>query len=346
MDKPHFIRMLTVNGLCCLLMMICACDCYYPEIKVRHSPIVATSGEQVTFTVTVLEAGEQPSKVELLVNAALVQTFNNVQSDQTYTFTGGPYAAYQGTTVSYLAKITANNGKTDTRGYYYFAITDNNYNWANTNIPARYVGAHTQKEDIAFHRTNEYTSFKDFVDDVDDKVWDVYDQQDIINAPDNLDNFNFYIYTKIATTTDCGTVHSDCDTDMPWRDVDAVLHVANMTDCTNLEGRHFTAEGSNTKAFLHESGHAVFGLADEYDGNTHYFEPVDEPNIWDLQATGKTEQTAKGRDPNAVWKFTAKQGDWWGIQLSTANNVMQVGNVGDPWGTEGTERMNWYFNQF
>lgn len=64
--------------------------------------------------------------------------------------------------------------------------------------------------------------------------------------------------------------------DMPFRDTDAVLHEENFRDCSI--GSWFSAEGHDTKAFLHESGHAVFNMADEYDGNTNYFEPNNEPN--------------------------------------------------------------------
>lgn len=112
---------------------------------------------------------------------------------------------------------------------------------------------------------------------------------------------------------------------------------------------HFTAEGSNTKAFLHESGHGIFGLADEYDAGsscyTYYFQPATEPNIWSSQADCRAEQTAKGRNPDTCWKFTACQGGWWGIQALNDGTVMQIGLVNDPWGTESREHVNWWFGQ-
>ncbi|RMF91651.1 MAG: hypothetical protein D6736_04810, partial [Nitrospinota bacterium] len=71
-----------------------------------------------------------------------------------------------------------------------------------------------------------------------------------------------------------------------------------------------------------------------------------EPNIWSTEAGCRAEQTTKGRDPDECWEFTSRSGGWWGIQQLTDGTVMQIGNVGDPWGIEGEEHVRWYFNQF
>ena len=124
---------LLVLLLAILLLAACA-----PCVEVYHSPVVAKSNEQVTFTATVCGT-QSPANVELLVNAAKVKTCTGLTAGQTCTYTGGPYAAYQGTTVSYLANASrVANGKTYTssRGYYYFAVTDADYNWSKPAIPA------------------------------------------------------------------------------------------------------------------------------------------------------------------------------------------------------------------
>lgn len=319
----------------------------YPEVKITHSPVIAKSSEQVTFTATLLKDGDGPCTVEILVNATSVQTCPNLSTGDTCTYTGGPYAAYEGTTVSYLARATDSEGHIDIKGYYYFGITDANYSWGLDYIPARRAGLSADKEDLFFHQASDYSSFDDFVDDVEDKMYDIYGEQDLIKDPDNYDTFNFFVYTKVAGTNNCGTVHADADTDIPWRDDDAVLHTTNFGDCTI--GSHFTAEGHNTKAFLHESGHGVFGLADEYDDgdcSTGYFQPANEPNIWSTEAACRAEQTAKDRDPDECWQFTACSGDWWGIHSLAVLTVMQWGMVNEPWGIEAEEHVGWYFNQF
>jgi len=314
-------------------------------VEIHHSPVIARSNEQVTFTATLKDDGKGPTDVQILVNAALAATCNNLSSGDTCTHNAGPFSAYEGTTVSYLAKATDNKGQTDTRGYYYFAVTDSNFNWALNYLPARRTGPVADKIDLVFHRDSDYPSFTGFLDDVEDKIYDVYAEQAIIEKTSNFDKFNFYVYPEIASSNNCGIVDSDANTDIPWRDADAILHTANLGDCT--VGSHFTAEGHNTKAFLHESGHGVFGLADEYDGcGTFYFQPATEPNIFDTESGCQSEQTAKGRSTSACWKFTACQGGWWGIHQLTDGTVMIRGLVDDPWGTEAVERVRWVFNQY
>lgn len=89
---------------------------------------------------------------------------------------------------------------------------------------------------------------------------EVYNQQGMTGTTVNFDQIHFYVYTKDVLSSGCGTVRSDADDDMPWRDDDAVLHA---------------------KAFLHEGRHAVSGLADEYDGGSaDYFECPEKPNIF------------------------------------------------------------------
>lgn len=323
-----------------------------PSVKITHSPVVAKSNETVTFTAELLDDGDGPADVQILVNATAVKTCTGLTSGSTCVFTGGPYTAYEDTTVSYLANATASDGATDSEGYYYFAVTDSNYDWSKNYIPARTNGTSTGKFELLFHPASDYGSFGAFVDDVEDKMYDVLGEQDLIESVNNFDDFNFYIYRKTAASTNnCGAPHNDADTDFPQRNADVILHVANFGDCTIMGGSppHFTAEGGNTKAFLHECGHGVFGLADEYDGapscSTYYFEPANTPNIWDIEADCRAEQTSKGRDPDDCWKFTSCQGGWWGIHALNDGNVMQIGMVNDPWGIESREHVLWWFGQ-
>lgn len=334
-----------VGGICILIGMLLLQGC----VQVTHSPVIAKSSETVTYTAKAVYIAKAPATVQIYVNGALAKTCNGVAAGGTCSYVGGPYPTYQGATVSYLARMTDSNGQTNTAGFYYFAITNNSYTWSLNAMPARVSGTTQEREDLVFHRATDYTSFGTFIGAVEDKMYDVYAQQATINLPSNFDSFNFWVYSRAATTTSCGTVDALADTDIPWRDDDAVLHAADFQDCTNLGLNHFTAEGHNTKAFLHESGHAVFGLADEYDGPTAYFEPAIEPNIWDTEAECRAEQTAKGRDPNACWRFTTLSGGWWGIHKlassAVPSTVMQQGMVGDPWGIEAGERVDWFFRE-
>ncbi len=320
------------------------------QVQVTHSPLVATVNDQITFTAKAITNTTPDSvRIQVLVNAVLVATCNSSPC----TYTGGPYPTRKDGFVSYAANIEAKytfNGEQYTQthvdGYYFTGITDANYNYAGSPyLYGRYKGSTSDYEDLVFHMADDYAAngktFTDFLADATDKVRNKYGAQDIIQS--NLDKFNFWVYKKQGSASGCGTVHADAAADMPWRDDDAVLHDNSLQDCTNAGLTHFSAEGSTTKAFLHESGHAVFGLGDEYDGPTNYsIVQSPEPNIFDTQNLCRSEQTAKSRDPDACYEFTTRDGGWWGIQTGTT--IMTTGNVGDAWYTEAAERVRWYFN--
>jgi len=311
-------------------------------VEVEHSPVIAKSNESVTFTANAHTGAAYEMKI--WVNNLVVKTC----TASPCVYTGGPYPAYQGSTVSYKATLhitsTCSLFCDGTDGANQFAITDTSYGYPTPYIPARVTGSTSSKEDLVFHKATDYaangSTFSVFLGHVKNKIFNVLGAQDIVDH--NLSNFNFWVYNKDATSGGCGTVHSDASTDMPWRDDDAVLHFENFQDCTNGGLSHFSAEGTNTKAFLHESGHAVFGLADEYCGTTSYFQPSVEPNIWSGLASCQAEQTAKGRNPAACYQFCANQGGWKGIHTGTT--VMTNGMVGDPWFTEADEHVRWFFN--
>lgn len=320
------------------------------DVQVTHSPLVAKSDEAITFTAkAVTNTTPDSMKIQILVNAVLVKTCESSPC----TYTGGPYPDRKDGFVSYASNITATytfNGKqytqTDVDGYYFTGIADTNYDWNGSQfLYGRYKGATADHEDLVFHMADDYATnglaFSDFVKDAGNKVRDVYGGQEVLDR--NLDKFNFWVYKKTAQAGGCGTVNADAAADVPHADDDAVLHAANFQDCTNAGLSHFSAEGSNTKAFLHESGHAVFGLGDEYDGPTNYsVVQSPEPNIFHSDADCRAEQTTKSRDPDACYRFTTRDGGWWGIHQGTT--VMTRGNVGDPWYTEAIERVRWFFD--
>ena len=335
--------------LAALLIVVSITGCT-TDVQVAHSPLVAKSSDQITFTAkSITNTTPDSIKIQLLVNAVLVKTCTSSPC----TYTGGPYPTRQDGFVSYAANIEAKYtfaGKTytqtDVDGYFFTGITDTSYNWNGSDyLYARYKGSTSDHEDLVFHMADDYATngqtFSNFISDATNKVQSIFGVQDIIRT--SLNKFNFWVYKKEGVATGCGTVHADSDTDMPWRDDDAVLHFANFQDCTNAGLSHFSAEGSNTKAFLHESGHAIFGLGDEYDGPTNYsIVQSPEPNIFDTEAECRNEQTSKSRDPDACYQFTTRDGGWWSIHTGTT--VMTTGNVGDAWYTEAAERVRWYFS--
>ncbi len=319
-------------------------------VQVTHSPLVATSGEQITFTAKSFETTPAPDsrRIQILVAAVLVKECDYSPC----VYTGGPYGdgylhyaanvKTEGTFLGYPLNVT------QVDGYYHTEITGTGYTSSKQYIRGRVRSTSTttsDNADMVFHMADDYADvgedLSDFIGDTTDKVQDILGSQDILE--EELDHLNFWVYKREASGADCGTVHSSASSEVPFSDVDAVLHTENFGDCTS--GTHFSAEGGNTKAFLHETAHALIDLGDEYSGDTCYScVGSPEPNIFATEAECQAEQTLKGRDPSACWKFTNWYGDWWGIHTGTT--VMTTGNVGNPWGIEATERVNWYFDNF
>jgi parallel beta-helix repeat protein len=68
--------------------------------------------------------------------------------------------------------------------------------------------------------------------------------------------------------------------DAGWADVAGILTM-NSAGCANTLGpqSHYIAERAGP-VVIHESGHALFGLVDEYCGDTYYTQPGSHPNVW------------------------------------------------------------------
>ncbi|MBA1145772.1 hypothetical protein H0Z60_01745 [Ectothiorhodospiraceae bacterium WFHF3C12] len=326
------------------------------EVEASHTPIIATDTQQVTVTA---EADTDANEfwTFLFVDGSLEEICD---SQASCSVTVGPLSSSPvsststGRPVNYQAILLPINydqcalSPCNAEDVNTFGVTDGTYTYqANSGnyIPALSHAPSSDAVDVVFHMasgSDEYTTGSDltraFINDVEDKIYEEYGRQAIIR--EHLDDFNFWVYTVPASTNDCGTPDSSISSNMPFRDADAVLHVQTFGDCS--KGSRFTAEGHDTKAFLHESGHGVFNMADEYDGPTYYFEPDNEPNIFDTESNCTTEQNNKGRSTSACSQFTSRQGGWY--KIHTGRTVMSWGDTGDAWDTEGEEHMNWFFN--
>lgn len=349
-----------------LVMLAAGCSDNPPTASVdeitvvaRHSPIVPTDADEITVRADVAtDAGDY--YVFLFVDGTFREACD---STPTCSATVGPLSASEpggvvvGRPVEYEAIVLPYNYGTCTvapcraSDVNIMAVTGPDYEYgaapgvpssSRPMIPALLQGRTQDAIDVLFHQASDYGASElasAFLGDVEDKIYDVYLEKELIE--ENFEAMNFYVYRKIAEADDCGVPDADVATDVTFRDVDAVLHVASLTDCA--VGSRFSAEGGPTKAFLHESGHAVFGLADEYDGDTSYFEPATEPNIWADEADCRAEQTAQGRAPSACTEFTSRSDGWW--RSHTGQTVMRMGFMSDPWGAEGEERVEWVFAQ-
>lgn len=218
-------------------------------------------------------------------------------------------------------------------------------------VPGRPIGNHSDKFDIVFVPDEDYGSPADidtwlptFLDHINDQIDQRLGGKDPVTG--NLDKFNFY-YTRMQGTASSKTLPANLTLCSSFADAYVIFHNAVFGDSTSMATPSiYGAEGPIGRSFIHESGHGIFGLADEYDGcGTHYFEPNPMPNIWETEADGRADATSEGWDPDDIWKFTECQGDWW--KLGTTEYIMFDGDEFDNgWGEPAARRIRWFLDQF
>jgi hypothetical protein len=222
-------------------------------------------------------------------------------------------------------------------------------------VPGRSIGSHSDKFDIVFIPDNDYGSAANidtwlptFLAHIDDQIDQRLGAANPVTG--DLCKFNFY-YTRMQGIASSKTLPTDLSLMTPFADAFVIFHTAVFGDSTRMgtpsiygaEGE-ISAATQNGRSFIHESGHGVFGLADEYDGPTYYFQPDPMPNIWATEALGEADATSEGWNPADIWMFTARQSDWW--KLGTGEFIMLDGTrFANGWGAPGERRIQWFLDQ-
>jgi len=258
---------------------------------------------------------------------------------------------------AYNAGITA--GPTKTNESYVNDVISYYNDYKSKYINTR---AYADAIDVVFVPDEDYGGNIDlFLEHVNDKINNRYGA--VAPISENMDDFNFY-YTEEEADARPGNCGNDLPTNFwqycPFADAVAVLHTADFGDCADIQARVFSAEGHNTATFLHESSHAIFGLADEYNPHrmcyTDYFQADPHPNIWDSLEECIDDANREGWDATRCrqfcnfWDcgcpnpFNWDWGNWWKIDYD--DDIMERGWSTDGFGVACTRRISWIFNQY
>ena len=201
-------------------------------------------------------------------------------------------------------------------------------------LPGHTNGDSDERIDLVFVMDEDYNgNLEAFLSDAQSKVNNRLGG--VAPVDTNLDKFNFYFTRQEGTvdTNNCGQENSlpdDLLKQCPFADAVVVLHTASFGDCKRTSGgvSIFSAEGNSNRSFIHEAGHGLFGLRDEYDSDremgscsytayTSYWWPfhcLDTPsdsNIWATEEDCRNEATNQGWDPDRCYEFTECQCGWW-----------------------------------
>ncbi len=144
-------------------------------------------------------------------------------------------------------------------------------------------------------------------------------------------SFNFYINPYPGEAVDYDTMVATGRDHQPPMNFDrlsfaeglALMHKGVLRDYTLMDKKLYSTEMTNRGTILHESGHGLFGLADEYWAGAHWKENT-EPNNWNAEADAKSDAPRRGKSASDVQMIV--DGVWWKLcddncQMKTAGET-------------------------
>lgn len=187
--------------------------------------------------------------------------------------------------------------------------------------------------DASYGNMNVIANRQAFVDDMTDVIENGYWQnQAYFNG---LLKYNYYYMTAAGSVVPrapdangnfrCPTVTwpNQVDTDGAFADQLVLMHTNQLRDCGG--GGRATAEPTSFRTIVHETGHGLFGLPDEYCCDSFYSE--NRPIIYATQ-NGCTTDAANAAWRNCVSLTSSRDNSvWWRSQGNiTTNLIMRNGD--------------------
>lgn len=239
-------------------------------------------------------------------------------------------------------------------------------------VPGRTLGESQDKIDLVFVMDEDYDDdLETFLENVESKIENRLGG--VAPIDNNLNIFNFY-YTKLegdvsnATCGQLSTLPDNLLTQCSFADAVVVLHKETFGDCLRWNGAVgvFSAEGNQNRSFIHEGGHGLFALKDEYDSDrqlgrcdwTNYRGGAQPSNIWATEDDCRNDSQSQGWDEDQCYMFTTCQDDWWKFGDSSLADddaryddenfrfIMFDGNRFDNgFGPAAQRRIYWVFDQ-
>lgn len=303
-----------------------------PETFAIHSPISPSDTDPVTFTLR--RIGGSVSEVKLFesvsdVNSAgelsgttaetEIQTWNSPGFPLTFTKTSG-YGSNK--LVTYRFQVKGNN-KT-----YNHTVTfaTRPYPVTNQVIPVYVVGNQDKVMNLVFIPDTSMNSRMDlFYSSVGSQIDSTFHQEDWVRRFRGSYNFFINPVTAIARDFNSGLPHvlPSNHSNLSFAQGRVILHFHDIRD--QAGGGYFSAEYYVRGTMLHESGHSLYRLADEYDSDdaSHWEEPVF-PNNWDNRADAEAAAPSYGKTAADVQKMGTR--DWYRI----CNNPCPMRSSGSP----------------
>ncbi len=323
-------------GLQAAAAIMLAAACAGITTQPLHYPIYPSGTQDVEYTVSVGASGgikriqlfETVSSITAagVITAgteALVQTWDVSGSPAShtvsYTKTGG-YGSNK--LVAYRFLVTDQSNKTRSHTVSY-AIRP--YPVANQPAPVFAQGDVDDVFDIILIPDTDITDMDDFRDNCHNMIRNTIHREPSMNLLNH--QFNFYINPLTGTATDYDRISVDGHhllpantVEMSFAEVRVLMHQNNLRDYS-WNGIYST-EMDRPQTFIHEGGHGMFGLADEYSAGAHW-QAADLPNNWASLAAAQAD--APGRNKTAADARQIGTSGWY--KLCTDNCPMISGSA-------------------
>ncbi len=336
--------------------------CSTTTLSTRYSPLHPSNNQDVTFRV-VANDGDGIAKAELYVYEYSLYTNNGMQSAQqrpggtwglvkTWNFSPPPSSVDSSHTVSgfpassyiyYKVRVTDRRGNKKSEQWY-FAAGD--WPFGNNPIPLLGNGAPDDRIDVCFVAdSGDYTSGRAMLGDLEGLIYDGYHINNGIRS--NRKYWSFYYSPERGSISDYDTppLVMDIPSSVSGAaiiDHAAVIHTTVKRDWAS--GGNFGTEPTNIGTAVHESGHAAFGLSDEYNRGGHSTSTSPHHNNYNSLASAETYNTNNGWPASDVERI---QSGWWRPEPSALQCIMlDDGDARMPdFARTCMKRINWFYGE-
>ena len=303
----------------------------------RYSPLHPANNTSVEFEVEARDSDGIASarlyvyEYELYVNNGMQSarqrtggTWGQVQSwtypdkptsiSESHTVAGFPASSY----ITYIFEATDDEGNTKNEDWTFAAGT---WPFGNSPIPIWGNGAPAHRLDVAFvaDRT-DYAQARDMLADLEGLIFDGYHINNGVLAGKRLWQFYYSPQLGYISDYDSGVYDMDIPSGVQSSaiiDHGAVIHTTVKRDWAS--GGNFGTEPTNIGTAVHESGHAAFGLKDEYPGGAHSSSSDPHHNNYSSQTACENYNTDNGWPTSDCQNI---EGSWWRPEPSSLGCIM------------------------
>ena len=344
-----------------------------PEVFVLHQPIHPAASQAVTYNVKAQDVQglssiavfEQQEKLKLCPNGqhgctdvilawrqiGQCQFLGPVQSSDCAVSVPGGYA--DSFLIRYRARATNIAGASAEDGEIYF--TAGKYDWPDDPIPIYIRGAPEQKIDLVFIPDNDYgPANTGFMDDVSALVREsLFSEKPFAEKiRGRREMWNLYVTYQQG---DAQPTYCNRTPPPNWAIMSAtvdsgfIVHKTDFGDCSGLgPGSTFSGERilSTEARFyvvpIHELGHSVFSLADEYRGGGLFATSMPEHNLFIDRTTCENNAAAHG------WPITncklIRRTNYWRSD-GDRDLMVDTSSTDHVSGPSDTGRYDWWYQQ-